>query len=237
MTAAPTLRSLPTYRPAHRTPPIPAISTAPSDLSAPSAFSATSAFSAPSAASDPSAPWALGPSTLVVNVQIAVPRGTPAAERVFALADRLHALAVDDTDAARVSTTVAVIVDETGTGTPEVRPLSAPALAPAPDLMLLADRRIALLDGVPVHLTRLEYDLLLYFADNAGRVLTRGQLLGQVWGYTVASGGRTVDVHIRRVRAKLGDRGPIISTVRGIGYRMDQVSRVAVVRDPDEATP
>jgi DNA-binding response OmpR family regulator len=226
MTAAHTLRSIPTYRPAHRTPPIPAIS---------SATSTPSVHSTPSAHSAPSVPWALEPSTLVVNVQIAVPRGTPAAERVFALADRLHALAVDDTDAARVSTTVAVILDETGTGTPEVRPVSA--LAPVPDLMLLADRRIALLDGMPVHLTRLEYDLLLYFADNAGRVLTRGQLLHQVWGYTVASGGRTVDVHIRRVRVKLGDRGPLISTVRGVGYRMDRVSRVAVVRDPAVATP
>jgi DNA-binding winged helix-turn-helix (wHTH) protein len=203
MTAVPTLGSLPTYPPAHRTPPVPAI---------------------------PSAPSALESSTLVVNVQIAVPRGTPDAERVFALADRLHALAVDDTDGARVSTTVAVVIEETGARTPEVQPTSPP---PVPDLMLLADRRIALLDGLPVHLTRLEYDLLLYFADNAGRVLTRGQLLRQVWGYPVASGGRTVDVHIRRLRAKLGGHGPVVSTVRGIGYRMDRINRVRVVRDPE----
>jgi DNA-binding response OmpR family regulator len=171
-------------------------------------------------------------STLVVNVQIAVPRDTPAAERVFALADRLHALAVDDAAAARVSTTVAVLLDETGAGTHEAPPRSQPVAVP--DLMLLADRRIALLDGNPVHLTRLEYDLLLYLADNAGRVLTRGQLLRQVWRYPVASGGRTVDVHVRRLRAKLGGRGPLISTVRGIGYRMDRRGRVAVVRDRPE---
>jgi DNA-binding response OmpR family regulator len=53
-----------------------------------------------------------------------------------------------------------------------------------------------------------------------------------VWGYPIAGGGRTVDVHVRRLRAKLGDRGPEISTVRGIGYRMDRLNRVAVVRAP-----
>jgi DNA-binding response OmpR family regulator len=168
------------------------------------------------------------PSALVVNVQIAVPRGAPDAERVFALADRLHALAVDDAAAARVSTTVAVVLDESGTtATPAL-----PDNPSTPDLMLLADRRLALLDGVPVHLTRLEYDLLLYLADNAGRVLTRGQLLRQVWGYPPGGGGRTVDVHVRRLRAKLDGRGPVISTVRGIGYRMDRLGRVAVVREP-----
>ncbi|HEV7898474.1 MAG TPA: winged helix-turn-helix domain-containing protein [Planosporangium sp.] len=171
------------------------------------------------------------PSTLVVNVQIAVPRGTPAAERVFALADRLHAMAVDDDSAVRVSTTVALVVDGTDSGTAHDPPASPPA--PLPDLVLLVDRRIALLDSRSMHMTRLEYDLLLFLADNAGRVLTRGQLLRQVWGYTVVSGGRTVDVHIRRLRAKLGGRGPVISTVRGIGYRMDRPGRVAVLRDPE----
>jgi DNA-binding response OmpR family regulator len=168
------------------------------------------------------------PSTLVVNVSISVPRHAPTAERVFALADRLHTLAADDIPDAHVSTTVAVTVDESG-----VEPAPARTAPEAvPDLMLLADRRVALLAGEPVHLTRLEYDLLLYLADNAGRVLTRGQLLRQVWGYPIAGGGRTVDVHIRRLRAKLGGRGPEISTVRGIGYRMDRLNRVAVVRTP-----
>jgi hypothetical protein len=214
MTVAPAVRNLPTYRFIHRTPPTPAT---------------------PPASFVPLLPPTPGPSTLVVNVQISVPPGTPAAERVFALADRLHALAVDDTDAARVSTTVAVVVDETAAGTAAVRPASPSGSVP--DLMLLVDRRIALLDGRSVHLTRLEYDLLLYLADHAGRVLTRGQLLRQVWGYAVISGGRTVDVHVRRLRAKLAGRGPIISTVRGIGYRMDHLNRVAVIRDPDPATP
>ncbi|MGC9670770.1 winged helix-turn-helix domain-containing protein [Planosporangium sp. 12N6] len=169
------------------------------------------------------------PSTLVVNVQIAVPRGTPSAERVFALADRLHAFAVGDDAAARVSTTVALVVDETAPGVDPDLPPAAPQ-RPIPDLVLLVDRRIALLEGRTMRLTRLEYDLLCYLADNAGRVLTRGQLMRQVWGYPVGVAGRTVDVHIRRLRAKLGGRGPAISTVRGVGYRLDRLNRVAVVR-------
>jgi DNA-binding winged helix-turn-helix (wHTH) protein len=203
MTAAPTLRSLPIYRPAHRTTPIPTtpIPTTPADH--------------PDGAAPPAASPAAEASTLIVSVQISVPRDTPAAERVFDLADRLHSLAVDGADAARVS--------------PAARSVSPPAQVP--ELVLLADRRIALLDGRPVHLTRLEYDLLLYLAESAGRVLTRGQLLRQVWGYGSPGGGRTVDVHIRRLRAKLRGRGPAISTVRGIGYRMDRATRVAVVRD------
>jgi DNA-binding winged helix-turn-helix (wHTH) protein len=174
--------------------------------------------------------------TLVVNVQIAVPGGTPAAERVFALADRLHALAVDDDYAARVSTTVALVPTEPepAVGHAEPEPGTGPPVppSPVPDLVLLVDRRVALLDGRPMRLTRLEYDLLLCLADNAGRVLTRGQLLHHVWGHPVASSGRTVDVHILRLRAKLGGRGPVISTIRGVGYRMDRQSRVAVIRDP-----
>jgi DNA-binding winged helix-turn-helix (wHTH) protein len=181
------------------------------------------------ASPDTARPSAAEASTLVVSVQISVPRDTPDAGRVFALADRLHSLAVDGADAARVSTTVAVVLDETGAGSPGARSVSPPAQVP--ELVLLADRRIALLDGRPVHLTRLEYDLLLYLAESAGRVLTRGQLLRQVWGYGSPGGGRTVDVHIRRLRAKLRNRGPGISTVRGIGYRMDRANRVAVVRD------
>ncbi len=97
--------------------------------------------------------------------------------------------------------------------------------------MLLADRRFALLGGEPVLLTRLEYDLLLYLADSADRVLTRGSCCARSRGTRSPAAGRTVDVHVRRLRAKLGGRGPVLSTVRGIGYRMDSFNRVAVVRD------
>jgi DNA-binding response OmpR family regulator len=59
-------------------------------------------------------------------------------------------------------------------------------------------------------------------------VFTRPQLLKWVWGHEVVSGERTVDVHVRRLRAKLLPGGPVITTVRGVGYRLDEADRVAV---------
>jgi DNA-binding winged helix-turn-helix (wHTH) protein len=172
------------------------------------------------------------PATVVVNVQIAVPRDAPDAKGVFALADRLHALAAAQAATARISTTIAVVVDETNPGTSASSP--QPTVTAA-ELMLFTDRRIALIDGRQLCLTRLEYELLLYLADSRGRVATRGQLLRQVWGYTVISGVRTVDVHVRRVRAKLAGRGPDIITVRGVGYRLDRLHRVNVIRERGDA--
>ncbi|MFC7481080.1 winged helix-turn-helix domain-containing protein [Luedemannella flava] len=99
------------------------------------------------------------------------------------------------------------------------------------DLVLYPERRVALLDGEPLEFTRREYDLLLYLIENGGRVLNRMQLLSQVWGYPYLGGERTVDVHVRRLRAKLGGRGPQLHTVRGVGYRLDRLERAAVVRE------
>jgi DNA-binding response OmpR family regulator len=79
-----------------------------------------------------------------------------------------------------------------------------------------------------VLLTRREYDLLLFLAGHPGRVFTRPQLLKWVWGYEIVSGERTVDVHIRRLRRKLREHGPTISTIRGIGYRFDDPTLVDV---------
>lgn len=78
----------------------------------------------------------------------------------------------------------------------------------------------ALLDGEPLDLTYMEYELLKYFAQRPGRVCTREVLLGQVWGYEYYGGARTVDVHVRRLRAKLGEpHASLIGTVRSVGYR------------------
>jgi two-component system alkaline phosphatase synthesis response regulator PhoP len=74
--------------------------------------------------------------------------------------------------------------------------------------------------GETLELTLKEYELLSYLASNPGRVFTRAVLLNNVWGYEYFGGTRTVDVHIRRLRAKLGDWGEeMIETVRGVGYR------------------
>jgi len=78
----------------------------------------------------------------------------------------------------------------------------------------------AALDGRALDLTYMEYELLRFLVENQGRVWSRQQLLSKVWGYDYYGGARTVDVHIRRVRAKLGEeRASWITTVRSVGYR------------------
>ena len=76
----------------------------------------------------------------------------------------------------------------------------------------------ARLFGRPLDLTYKEFELLHFLAANPDRVFTRDQLLGEVWGTDYFGGTRTVDVHVRRLRAKLGDHEGLISTVRGVGY-------------------
>jgi DNA-binding response OmpR family regulator len=78
----------------------------------------------------------------------------------------------------------------------------------------------AALEGNPIDLTYMEYELLRFFVAHTGRVWSREQLLSRVWGYDYFGGARTVDVHVRRLRAKLGEeRASWITTVRSVGYR------------------
>jgi len=98
---------------------------------------------------------------------------------------------------------------------------------PPAGLHVMAASRTVLLDGEPLPLTRLEYDLLLHFVENPRRVFTRLQLLAAVWGYE-HTGARTVDVHIRRLRVKVGDRSPLITTVYGVGYRLADDVRITI---------
>jgi DNA-binding response OmpR family regulator len=95
-----------------------------------------------------------------------------------------------------------------------------------PHLHVVPDTRVVLLDGAPAQLTRREFDLLLFLCRNRLRVVSREELLAQVWGYAWTGGTRTVDVHIRRLRMKLGH--DIVSTVHGVGYRVDDRARVSV---------
>ena len=78
-------------------------------------------------------------------------------------------------------------------------------------------RRRVTVDGRVVALTTTEFDLLAHLVAAPGRVFTREQLLSAVWGQADYGGGRTVDVHVAQLRAKLGDQSPIV-TVRGVGY-------------------
>ncbi len=84
----------------------------------------------------------------------------------------------------------------------------------------------ARLRGRPLDLTYKEFELLKYLAQHAGRVFTRAQLLHEVWGYDFFGGTRTVDVHVRRLRAKLGpEHESLIGTVRNVGYKAVRPAR------------
>ncbi len=88
------------------------------------------------------------------------------------------------------------------------------------DLELNTATYQAVLSLSPIDLTYMEYELLRFFVENQGRVWTREQLLSKVWSYDYFGGARTVDVHVRRLRAKLGEeRSSWITTVRSVGYR------------------
>ncbi len=77
------------------------------------------------------------------------------------------------------------------------------------------------LRGRPLDLTYKEFELLRFLAARPGRVSTRSQLLQEVWGYDFFGGTRTVDVHVRRLRAKLGpEHESMIATIRGVGYKL-----------------
>lgn len=88
------------------------------------------------------------------------------------------------------------------------------------DLVINSDEFTVTKAGQTVELTLKEFLLLKYLAENRGRVLTRSFLLDQIWGYEYFGESRTVDVHIRHLRSKLGDDDTLIKTIRGIGYKI-----------------
>jgi DNA-binding response OmpR family regulator len=98
-----------------------------------------------------------------------------------------------------------------------------PELVEYGSLVLNLETYQAAVGGRPLDLTYMEYELLKFLATHPGKVFTREILLSRVWGYEYYGGARTVDVHIRRLRAKLGEEhANLISTVRSVGYRFGQ---------------
>ena len=98
----------------------------------------------------------------------------------------------------------------------------APTEISAGELMIDPGGYTARLRGAPLDLTYKEFELIKYLVQHPGRVFTRAQLLQEVWGYDYYGGTRTVDVHVRRLRAKLGpEHEQLIGTVRNVGYRFD----------------
>jgi two-component system alkaline phosphatase synthesis response regulator PhoP len=94
------------------------------------------------------------------------------------------------------------------------------------ELVVDAGRREVRVGDQEVQLAPKEFDLLWELLDHGGLVLTRDQLLERVWGYTFAGDTRTVDVHVRQLRRKLGDASPIV-TVWGVGYKVSPAKDVA----------
>jgi DNA-binding response OmpR family regulator len=98
-----------------------------------------------------------------------------------------------------------------------------PELVEYGPLVLNLETYQAYVASKPLDLTYMEYELLKFLATHPGKVFTRETLLSRVWGYEYYGGARTVDVHIRRLRAKLGEEhANLIQTVRSVGYRFGQ---------------
>ena len=90
------------------------------------------------------------------------------------------------------------------------------------DLRILVGRHEVFWKDEKIELTRKEFELLVYLVENRGLVMSRNQILCQVWGYEFEGETRTVDVHVRSLRQKLGEAGNMVETVRGVGYRIDK---------------
>ncbi len=88
------------------------------------------------------------------------------------------------------------------------------------DLAVSVSRHEVTVNGEPVLLTLKEFELLCTLLKNRGIVLTRDRLLNEIWGYSFDGESRTVDVHVRKLRQKLGQAGECIETVKGVGYKI-----------------
>jgi DNA-binding response OmpR family regulator len=95
----------------------------------------------------------------------------------------------------------------------------APARLRHGDIEIDGALRQVTVGGMPVELTDGEFALLLHFADRPNRLVTRSELLARVWGMPSHTGSNVVDVVVCRLRRRLGAHGPMIETVRGLGYR------------------
>ena len=125
---------------------------------------------------------------------------------------------LEDASPAEVEARIRLVIERSTAAEPD----EADAEISSGDLTVDAGGYTARVRGRPLDLTYKEFELLKYLAQHPGRVFTRAQLLQEVWGYDYYGGTRTVDVHVRRLRAKLGpEHEQLIGTVRNVGYRFD----------------
>lgn len=159
-------------------------------------------------------------STVVVQLNIELPRNP---DTLAALSDLLHSMAELPGVAVRQP------------AIPDLLPFPRRSTSDSDQLRIIPHARTVLRHGLPVALTRLEFDLLLYLVERPRRVLPRRTIMADVWAIDEPLNSRTVDVHIRRLRDKLGADRPRITTVRGVGYRFDGVHDVVVESVPEWA--
>lgn len=79
-----------------------------------------------------------------------------------------------------------------------------------------------LIDGKPVELSYKEFELLSYFIENKGIALSRERILNSVWNYDYFGDARTIDTHVKKLRSKMGDKGDLIKTIWGMGYKLEE---------------
>ena len=89
------------------------------------------------------------------------------------------------------------------------------------NICIYPSKHEVLADDTKINLTLKEYELLLWLVKNKGEVYSRDTLLQKIWGYGFSGESRTVDVHVRTLRSKLGKSGDIIKTIRGVGYKAE----------------
>jgi two-component system, OmpR family, response regulator len=166
------------------------------------------------------------PATLTVTVDITLSGGDTLPPQAHRLLELVQELVEQGDQMARTSgpADISVAVEPDPAGASEA------GVSGTQPLRILAGSRVVLRDGQPIPLTRLEYELLVFLAENPRRVFTRLQLLASVWGYEHAM-VRTVDVHVRRLRAKVGETVPLVTTVYGVGYRLADEARISMDRD------
>ncbi|GLY30143.1 hypothetical protein Kisp02_35080 [Kineosporia sp. NBRC 101731] len=138
-------------------------------------------------------------------------------------ARRWAAPASDDTDglSPAVHRTPALAPVPAGTSSSSTSSSGTEPREPGEPFDVDTTRRTLELDGSPVELTRREFDLLAFLERHRGQALGRDELMRAVWHTGYISGDRTIDVHVRRLRVKLGAHADRLVTLRGYGYRLD----------------
>jgi DNA-binding response OmpR family regulator len=140
---------------------------------------------------------------------------------------------LEDSSPAEVEARLRIVIERSAATAAE----DEPSEISSGDLTIDPSGYTARVRGRALDLTYKEFELLKYLAQHPGRVFTRAQLLQEVWGYDYFGGTRTVDVHVRRLRAKLGpEHEQLIGTVRNVGYRFDPPHRRAEEPDEEPAT-